>query len=227
MNVINHKTSGFEKFFSGGIPFHAVNLARNPFSVCRIASKLWKSRNRQNMIKRVVKAQDDFLSSVGALIVLSLQFISDYVCVFSGFQAVRGSLSKITPLAKRILTALHRRKRRELSTAVTKPFRNHPSLPSGRRCQRFILALLAKDERLNWRLLTAVSAQARFFKAVIPREIMPSMRDFSLFCLSIPLSGEIDSSATFVRALHGPSLPRSTKNLVYLSQRCTTFGGVQ
>lgn len=116
--MTNDCISSGDKLFSRGVPFHAVDFTSDPLDVCGIAAKFGEFRNRQDMVQRIVQAQNYFFARVGAAVILIMKFLADKLCVLCGFQAVRGSLLEITMLAKAILLPGHRRQRGILTANI-------------------------------------------------------------------------------------------------------------
>lgn len=166
MSIRNYKSGSLKKFFSRGIPFHAVNFSCNPFDVCGIATEFRETRNRQNVIQRVVQAQYDQLVRIGAAIVLSLQFLANKYRVLRGSQTVGGGFLEVAGLAKGIPSAFHRWKTWRFSTTIAEPGINHFLLPLGRQSFDVISAILAVRAAVR-RVLTTTSAQSGLFKSII------------------------------------------------------------
>lgn len=103
----NYRISSGDKFFSRGVPFHAVDFTCYPLDVRGVAAEFGKLGNWQNMVQRVVQPKNDLFASVGATVVLVAEFLADQFRVLGGFQTVNRGLLKIAAFTKWIAFSDH------------------------------------------------------------------------------------------------------------------------
>lgn len=98
--------SGYE-LFPGRVPLHAVNFACNPFYVSGILSQFGVLGNRQNVVQRIVEAQNYFFSGVRATIILTLKFLANQLRVLSSLKTIHCGFLEITAFTKGIVFPSH------------------------------------------------------------------------------------------------------------------------
>lgn len=171
----NYRIGSGDKFFSRGVPLHAVDFSCNPFNVTRIAAKFGKFGNWQNMIQRVVQAKNDLFACIGTTVVLIFQLLANYLGVFCSFETIRGSLLEIARFAKRIATIFHSQEAYILATAGTHSTVSHLLLPSGGApSQPFRAGVAINLIRDGWS--HTQRTQSSSLKVVVPSQVLLSTR---------------------------------------------------
>ena len=199
--MLNYGISGSDKLVSRGVPFHAINLACNPFDIERIATKFGIAGNWKNMVKRIVKAKDDFLARISATVVLVFKFLTNKFGVLGCLQAIGRCLFEITTLAKRPVFSFHRWQHRVFTADGTDSITDAFFSPCFSRSSYNLRAgFTGSIFRTRWNL-TAISTQVGSNQAIASVQIMPAMARFIFLSILTPLAGLSVSSLGFACSL--------------------------